>query len=407
MRTLAPSLLFLIGSACTTEVCVYGEYGAAECRVAAQHHYAQLLTSSGVDVRFQEPGADDASSWAALGRVQETASGHVNVRPATLTDFAVSLDPGVLGASELHLTLENVAPDAVLTLGPDGDLVSLGPSNAGTRRELTVALDDEVVWLRGERACPERYRLAMAGDVQTNPLQFERILTALHEELADAEAAGEPLLGFVFLGDLAEVPTEDELAHVVELLARSPVPVSTIPGNHDVNGDELALYNRLLGPGTYGQAVCSTWLPLLDTGTGDLAPSVQASLPELLDRGDLPHLIVGGHYPAWAGRTGNGWGDEDSAWYLLSELSRNEADLYVAGHYHAWEEMPSIAVGDGEVHQVISGTAGADQGSGVPRYGFTRVTVSPEGVDSCFREVLPPGRTEGGSGTQAGIRTCP
>ena len=412
MRALSlPALLALaplagLPSGCSTVACAHGDYGAAECRVAAENHYARVLTSTGVTVRFQNPSATDSSSWDAVGKLTEGEGGVVHGRPATLTEFAISVDPGTLGADRLELVLDNIASDSVITVGPEGAELEVHGPLVGTRRSLSVDLDNEIVWVRGTRACTDTFRLAVAADVQTNPVQFERVLEALHEEVADADTAGSPLMGFALLGDLAEEPVEDELRHIEELLLKSPVPVSVGPGNHDVHGDEFALYNRVFGAGTYAQNVCSARLVRLAAGAGGLAPSIQGRLPELMERTGSDFLVAGGHYPAWPGRTGNGWGDEDAAWYLLSELARNDADLYAAGHYHSWEEMPSVPVGDAEVHQIITGTAGANQEGGVPHFGFTRLTFSGAGVDTCFVEVLPPGRTEKGSGTQGGIRYC-
>ncbi len=409
MRALALIVLAPLAwlpTGCSTVACAHGDYSAAECRVAAENHYARVLTSTGVTVRFQDPAATDADTWQALGKLTEEEGAVVHGRPSTLTDFAISIDPGTLGADRLELVLDNVASDAVLTVGPVGAEIEVPGPLVGTRRGLTVDLDDEIVWVRARRTCGPSFRLAVAADVQTNPVQFERILESLHDEAADAEAAGAPLMGFALLGDLAEDPVEDELRHIEELLLKSPVPVSVVPGNHDVHGDEFALYNRVFGAGTYAQSVCTARVVLLDTGTGSLAASIQGRLPELMERSGSDFLVAGGHYPAWPGRTGNGWGDEDAAWYLLSELARNDADLYMAGHYHSWEEMPEVPVGDGEVHQIITGTAGASQGGGVPHFGYTRLTFSGAGIDTCFVEVLPPGRSAKGSGTQGGIRYC-
>lgn len=404
MRVAIP-LLVLLGSGCTNELCAHGEYGLSECRVAAQSYYAQLSSASGAVLRFQEPAALEATAWQALGRLAEDQADQVSVRPATLGDFALSIDPGTSQLTTLDLVVENLAADTVLSLGPLGAEVDL--EGEGTRREVEVALGEDTLWLRGRRDCPITWRLAVAGDVQTNPVQFERILDALHQEVAEAEAAGEPLLGFALLGDLVESPSLPELEHLAGLVSSSPVPVSTTPGNHDVNGDSYALYNRVFGPGTLAQSLCGAHLALLDTANGDLAPSVQARLPELLDRGEAELLVAAGHYPVWPGRTGNGWGDEDAAWYLLSELVRNRAELYVAGHVHTWEEHEEISAGDGSLHQIISGTLGAHQGAGVPTYGYTRLTISGSQVQSCFVEVLPPGREEEEAGTRPDIRYCP
>jgi hypothetical protein len=54
-------------------------------------------------------------------------------------------------------------------------------------------------------------------------------------------------------------------------------------------------------------------------------------------------------------------------------------------------------VGDRALHQVISGTAGADQGAVMtPRFGYLRVTVRGDQVERCFVEVPDP--EEGSAG---------
>jgi len=403
---LAPIALLPALSGCSTAACTHGEFGDAECRVAAEHHYARLVTSTGVSLRFVEPTATELGDAAPLGLLAED-DGHVRARPATLMDFALVIDPGDQGAAEVTVSLENVAPDAILSLGPPGLEVDLPGPGVGLRREIVIPLSDERLVLRSRRDCPAVFRVLVAGDVQTNPVHFERVLESMHDEVADGAAVGQPVLGFALLGDLAEAPIESELLHVYDLLGKAPVPVSTVPGNHDVHGDEMALYNRIFGPGNYVQAVCSLKLALLDTGAGSLAASVQAGLPEMFARSDFDFLVGGAHYPAHEGRTGNGWGDEDAKNYLLAELARNDADLFVAGHYHSWEEFTGIPVGDRELDQIISGTAGAHQGNGVPRFGYTRLTFSGAGISSCLVEVAPPGQTDLGTGTQDGIRFCP
>jgi len=402
LSVLATLCLLAPSMGCST--CAYGDFSPAECRVAAEHTVAQTVVD-GVTLRFQDPAASTADRWDALG-VFWVEDGAVHARPSTLVDFAISVDPGDSGLTELAVVLHNVGADAALVAGPPGAEAPLDSVADGLRRDVVVPLGGAPVFVRGSRPCGSEFRLAVAGDVQTNPDQLEQVLLEMGTEATSAAAAGQPLMGFVLLGDLAEDPVEDELTHVLSVLERSPVPVSVVPGNHDVHGDELALYNRIFGAGTYAQGVCSARLALMDTGTGDLAASVQARIPSLFARPDYDFLVVGGHYPAWPGRTGNGWGDEDAAWYMLTEMVRNEADMYISGHYHSWEEMPRIAVGPGEVHQIISGTAGGDQGAGAPRYGFTRLTFTGAGMQSCFVDVQPLEAASGPSGVDI-IRVCP
>ena len=115
-------------------------------------------------------------------------------------------------------------------------------------RSLSIALpDDEPVWVVGERTCPDAYRLAAAGDVQTNPVQFERIVQALHDELADGVASNEPLVGLLLLGDLAENATEDEFRRIRDILASIDAGLEDIVevSSFLVNMDDFAGYNEV------------------------------------------------------------------------------------------------------------------------------------------------------------------
>lgn len=397
-------LLGGLATGCEQAECARGDYSSTECRVVAENENARLLTSTGVELRFQEPDAADTDTWQALGLVQEVDEGVVRLRPATLMDFAVSVQPGE--ATRLSVVIDNVAPDTVLWIGPPGQEVARPrPDEPRLSRSLELDLAAETTWIRGRRPCPEAYRLVAAGDVQTNPSQFERVIEDLHRQVDEAEAAGEPLLGFLLLGDLAQDPEDDEFERIEEILVRSPVPVSVVPGNHDVYGDSHGLYNRWFGPGNYAFDVCRTRVVMLDSGGGDLAPSVEARLPELLDKGDRDFLVAGLHYPPYADRTGAGFRDSMQAAYLLSEAARNGIDRLVTGHVHYWTEYPAVSTGHGDVYEIISGTAGANQGAGPPHYGVTRLSFA-ESVGSCFEEVGTPGRGEIATGASLPIDHC-
>ena len=401
MTRLLLSLLVLSLLSCDSHPeCAQGEHESAECRVAAENHYARILTSTGVEVRFQAMDAPDESSWQALGLVQEVRPGVVRLRPAALMGFQVSFAPRDADFTQLEVLVDNIAPDMLVSQGVAGQLnPQPGPQDHRMQRTFNLALSGETVWLRGSRPCPPAYRIAVAADVQTNPLQFERILQDLHEQMDDAESAGEPLLGLLLLGDLTEDAVDDEFIRMNEVLVSSPVPVAVTPGNHDKAGDEFARFNRYFGPGNYAFDVCETRVVLLDTGDGAIAPSIEGRLPELLDRGDSEHLIFGTHYAIFPDRTGQGLRDEDQSWYILGELVRNGVDRLMAGHVHYWKEYRDVSIGDGSLHEIITGTGGASQGSGHPRYGITRLTFNDSGVGSCFHEVPPPGTETPGEGS--------
>jgi hypothetical protein len=394
-------LLWLAG--CTHSECERGDYSSAECRVLAENENARMRTSSGVEVRFQSPGANLADTWQALGLVTEIDEGVVRLRPATLMNFAISLEPSE--DTTLTVVLDNVAPDTIVRMGPVGSEVDTPFNDVLLSRTLNVDLTDDTIWIRGERPCPADYRLVAAGDVQTNPDQFERVVEDLHRQKAEADEAGQPLLGFLLLGDVVQDPNDSEFERIEDILVRSPIPVSVLPGNHDIYGDSFGLYNRWFGPGNYAFDVCRTRVAMLDSGGGDLAPSVEARLPELLDKGDRDFLIGGTHYPAYADRTGAGFRDSMQATYLLSEAARNGMDRLLTGHVHYWAEYPAIDTGSGLLHEIITGTAGANQGSGSPHYGVTRLTFT-DSVDSCFDELLAPGRAETDPSSAVPITRC-
>ena len=392
---------------CLAPKCAHGEFFSSECRVAAENHYARLITQTGIELRFHEEATADPAGWEALGLFQEDEDGTVTARPAGLADFAFSIEAPE--ATTLAMRLINVAADVEVSVGPLDALVALPlPDPPLLSRDLVITvLANETVWVTGTRPCPAAYRIVAAGDVQTNPVQFERIIQELHGEVAASEDAGEPLLGMLLLGDLAEDATEDEFRRIREILASSPVPVATTPGNHDVLGTELAIYNRLFGPGNYAFDVCRTRVTMLDSSNGDLAASVEGRLPELLDPAGQEFLIAGTHYPAYPGRTGAGFGDEAQAWTLLSELVRNGAEALFTGHVHTWIAFEDLTIGNGTVDQVITGTAGASQGAGQPHFGVTRISFD-DTASYCFVEIPEPGRAPGdpGSGDGALLR-CP
>ncbi len=400
--------LWLAGlQGCLAPECAHGSFYSADCRVAAENHYARILTQNAVELRFHSATVPGPLGWDAVGLFEEDPDGTVTARPAGLADFALSIDGSRLAEpTVVRLRLTNVAPETVVAVGPLDALQSLQPPEpALLQREITVVARPDVrIWVTGERPCPEAFRILAAGDVQTNPLQFERIVQSLHDEVARGLDAEQPVLGLLLLGDLTEHAREDEFRRIREILASSPVPVATTPGNHDVLGTELAIFNRLFGPGNHAFDVCGTQVAMIDSATGDLAPSIEGRLGELLDGGNGP-LLVGTHYPPYPGRTGAGFADDAQAYTLLSESVHYGGELLLAGHVHTWLAFDDLSVAGGTIDQVITGTAGASQGSGQPHFGVTRVSLPQAAF--CFVEVPEPGRAPGDGGSGDGpLRRC-
>lgn len=398
MRIAWPRLLLSAAAgasthACTQPECSSPDYGNAECRVVAENELARLLTAEGVEVRFQEPIATTTATWVATGLVTQRAPGAIELRVAGPGAFAVSLEATAAVPVQIEVTLDNVDGGATVTMGRSGEEVEVAAASPGTtRRTLTVALDDaRPVWIRGSRPCPPRFRLAVTADIQTNPWQFDRIVDRLIAETALAAEAGEPLVGLVIAGDLSEAARDDEFETLAPIFARVPVPVAVTAGNHDIFRPLHPQFNRNFGPGNYAFAVCDVHVAMLDSGSGSIARSVHARLPELLDRGDASHLLAVMHHPPYPGITGSGWSREDIAAQALVEFAAAGVDLVLAGHNHALHDFPDIAIGDGTVREIVVGTAGAYQGVGTPRYGYLRLVFGDGEIEPCFVEVQPPG----------------
>ncbi len=377
---------------CAVPECTNPDYGLAECRVVAENELARLRTPSGVEVRFQDPRLRTTATWDARGLVG-LDEGVVQARVAGPGQFSISFEADDGAPGLLTVELENVDPSADVWVDRDGvETPVLSPTDRTLRRTIELALTPgEPVFVRGRRGCPERYRVAFVSDVQTNPAQFERILEALAQERDEGDLVGQPLVALVMAGDLTENSRDDEFETIATMLSNSPVPVVVTPGNHDIYRPLRPHFNRRFGPGNHVVEVCDLRLVMLDTGSGAIARSVEARLPELLDRGDAASLLVAMHHPPYAGLTGAGWSREDRAQRLLAEAAIAEVDLIVAGHAHALRDFPAIDIGSETLRQVIAGTGGAYQGLGEPRFGFLRVTLGGSAPETCFVEVPPPG----------------
>ncbi len=378
---------------CVRPECADADYGDPECRVIAENELARLRTADGVEIRFADPREEDATTWEARGLLRESASEGVVARIAGPGDFALSLQRQAGDPGATFLRLDNVDQDATITVVDGGESLEVEAEGfVPSSRQLVFTLDDEVpLWVRGRIPCPGRYRIAALGDIQTNPTQFARIAEALSTERLRAAQLGEPLLALMIVGDLSEATRDEEFEALHDIIDRLPFPVMTTPGNHDVYRPTRPYYNLSFGPGTHEATLCNAKLVMLDTGSGAIATSVQARLPELFDRDEAEVLIVGMHHPVYPGQTGAGWSREDQAAHVMSELAIARADLVVAGHAHALHDFSGIDVGDVQLREIITGTGGATQGIADPRFGYVRITIDGGEMDTCFVEVPPPG----------------
>lgn len=388
MVALAVIAIALTG--CGQTECATPNYSRAECRVLAENELARLRSSTGVEVRVQSADAtDDQKTWSAEGLVRERGDA-ISVRIAHMGDFALSLRDTTDAGQQLVLELGNIHPRAVLADHPN--VVELDAAGLERRLQITIA-PGGVTWVRGSltSACPTRVRIAALADVQTNPGQFARIVERLQQERDFADDAGELLAGVILAGDLTEHSRADEFVEFAQLLDAAAVPFALTPGNHDVYAASQPYYNQSFGPGNYGFEVCGVRVAMLDTGSGALAESVIARLPELFDPRDAAHMIAAMHHPPYAELTGYGWSREDLASITLGEFALQGGDLVLAGHGHLLREFADIPIAGAHLRELIVGTAGAVQGAGQPLYGYVRLTFDGKDTEACFVEVPPPG----------------
>lgn len=394
---------------CAKPECANVRYTDPECRVVVENELARLRTSTGVEVRFQEPDATDDDTWVALGLLDEVSSGLVTARVAGPGSFALSVRRALGDVDALQLRLENVDPRAtVVVVAPDSTRTPVpAPDDGATWREIDLQIPPtRTVWVRGSTECPERFRLAMTADIQTNPTQFERILEQIQLEAHTSSLLGEPLVGLIIAGDLTESSRAEEFDTIASILERAPIPVAVTAGNHDTFRPLHPYYNHTFGPGNYAFSVCEARVTLLDSGSGSLAESIMGRLPELLDRRGQRFSIAALHHPPHPRLTGAGWSQEDQAQRFLVEAAIAGVDVILAGHYHALRQFEDISVGGRNLRQIIAGTGGAYQGLGVPRYGYLRLTFG-DSLEVCFVEVPASGLPGPEGGPVDGIPYCP
>jgi hypothetical protein len=367
--------------------CARGDHGGAECRIATSAALASMEIEGFVLAFEPRSGADPyAHTEAGLFRQEDSA---VVARVATLGDFEITIDgSGATASTTLVMVLTNVGVGVQVIAEPvdrPTDAVEILAADGELQRGVTLDLAAGESWvIRGTTACATRYRIAAFGDTQTDMDVLQAIVDQLDVERAEAEAAGEPLLGVLLVGDLTDVGTVEEIVDVREMILAGSVPVAATVGNHDVYTDDVDVFNREVGPGNLRFDVCGTRVAILDTGDASLAPSIEGRLTQLLDGAGADRLIVATHYPPYSSRLGNGWSHEDQQATTLAEIALADPDVVLAGHVHNLTEFPEVPVGDRSFHQIVVGTGGGFQGEvTAPRFGYLRLTLG-DTFERCF-----------------------
>ncbi len=394
VAALAGTGILLAGCASSGPACARGDYGGAECREATAAALASL-DLEGYALAFEPRSAADPYARTEAGLFRQEDAGIV-ARVATLGDFAIAIDGSAATASRtLEMDLTNVDAATAVVAEPRGhpeDAVEIAAVEGTVRRDVHLDLTPGESWtIRGTAPCATRYRVAAFGDPHLEMEVFQAILERLAQERDEAEAAGEPLMGVLLVGDLTDEGTQQEMIEAREMVEAGPVPMAATAGNHDVYTDDVDAFSREVGPGNLRFDLCGTRVVLLDSGDAALAPSVEGRLTQLLDGDGADRLIVGTHYPPYSSRLGNGWSHEDQQATLLAEIALAGPDLVLAGHVHNLTEFPAVPVGDTTFRQIIAGTGGGFQGEVTPpRHGYLRLTLG-DTFDVCFVPVQIPG----------------
>ena len=230
-----------------------------------------------------------------------------------------------------------------------------------------------------------------------------RLFADVVDTLAMLKAAIDAVLAFtprpdvvLLTGDLTNDGEPEAYAAMGPELARLPMPVYAIPGNHDDRRAMLALDGivQLGGVGTFRQYALDLGdlrLVALDSlvpgeAHGEICADRLSWLEaELRASGDRPVMIMVHHPP---GETGIDCMDEIGLRHsaeLRSLLGRNEKRIVriVCGHVHRpifyrWLGIP-VSVAPGVAHQVVLGLDGRDAAFTMEPPGFHLHRWSPAG----------------------------
>ena len=147
-------------------------------------------------------------------------------------------------------------------------------------------------------------------------------------------------------GDLTHLSRESEFDALQQILGESSLPVHYVPGEHDVLGDDGAMYLQRFGKGTQGAGWYSFdhggvhfigLVNVLNLKAGGLGALGRDQL-EWLEK-DVKRLtsstpiVVFAHIPLWSVYPEWGWGTDDSE-QALSYLKRFGSVSVLNGHIH-------------------------------------------------------------------------
>jgi plastocyanin len=167
----------------------------------------------------------------------------------------------------------------------------------------------------------------------------------LRAAVGKIKAGPEPAF-ILHTGDLTHLSRESEFDALQQILGESSLPVHYVPGEHDVLGDDGAMYLQRFGKGTEGAGWYSFdhsgvhfigLVNVLNLKAGGLGALGRDQL-EWLEK-DVKRLtsstpiVVFAHIPLWSVYPEWGWGTDDSE-QALSYLKRFGSVSVLNGHIH-------------------------------------------------------------------------
>ncbi len=171
------------------------------------------------------------------------------------------------------------------------------------------------------------------------------VAATLRAAIEKIKAGPEPAF-ILHTGDLTHLSRESEFDTLQQILGESSLPVHYVPGEHDVLGDDGAMYLQRFGKGTEGAGWYSFdhggvhfigLVNVLNLKAGGLGALGRDQL-EWLEK-DVKRLtsstpiVVFAHIPLWSVYPEWGWGTDDSE-QALSYLKRFGSVSVLNGHIH-------------------------------------------------------------------------
>lgn len=226
----------------------------------------------------------------------------------------------------------------------------------------------------------------VVGDSQGNNDVLAHIIGEIHRTEARF---------LVHLGDLVPSGREEEYHEFMETMQQLQIPWFSVPGNHDVRGDGLALYEQYLAPRYYTVDMGAWRLLLMDTSLlGMDREQTQWLQGELGGNGKDQLLFMHVPFVDPRGRDHAFLDQEEAA--ILREWVHTEPSRVkgvFAGHIHMFHN-----VREDDVQYVTSGGGGAHLYAAPEEGGFhhfTMVSVADRAVSVRAVPVDPPTRSLG------------